>query len=240
MSIYRGTFLAPNHTPPIQFKVRSYKYCGGYMASLRKRSNSSYLLRWYEDGKLESKTFWADSKKDALDVKKQKEDEIQRAKSSNLCLSELWQMYKHARPRRNNEKHEVSYIKRALEFYSDCYIYEITEKSINEYKNWLLKQTNKNYKKKKVLLSTTYANACLKKLQAVWNYGMQERLIGRENDVFLGLKFPASNQRKFVLSIREFEHLYFITKKENPLYAEFIKLLIQTGWRRGELYNLKW
>jgi len=127
------------------------------MASLDKRDKGYYRIRWYEDGELKSKTFRADSYKDALDVKKQKEDEMLRMKSSNLRLSELWRLFKQARPRRNNEKHEEAYINRALEFFSDCFIYEITEKSINEYKNWLLKQSNKNYKNKKVLLST----ACL-------------------------------------------------------------------------------
>jgi integrase len=210
------------------------------MASLRKRTNGSYIIRWIENGTRKSKTFRADSYRDALDVKQQKEEELQRAKCSSMRLSELWQLYKRARPRRNNEKHEESYINRALEFFADCFIYEITEKSINEYKNWLLKQTNKNFKKKKVLLSTTYANACLKKLQAVWNYAIQEKMIGRENDIFLGFKFPYSSQRNFVLSVSEFNHLYHITQNDNPLYAEFMKLLIQTGFRRVELYKLRW
>ena len=114
------------------------------MASLDKRGIGYYRIRWYENGGLKSKTFKADSYKDALDVLRQKEEELQRAKSSNLRLTELWHLYKQARPRRNNEKHEEAFIKRAIEFFSDCFIYEITEKSINEYKNWLLKQTNKN------------------------------------------------------------------------------------------------
>ena len=164
------------------------------MASLDKRGNSLYRIRWYENGKLKSKTFKSDSYKDALDAKRQKEDEVQRAKSSNMRLTELWQLYKQARPRRNNEKHEEAYINRAIEFFSDCYIYEISDKSVNDFKYWLLKQQNKNYKKKKVLLSSTYANACLKKLQAIWNYGIQEKLIGRENDIFLGFKFPCKTK----------------------------------------------
>ncbi len=78
------------------------------MASLDRRGNGYYRIRWYENGGLKSKTFRADSFKDALDVKRQKE-ELQRAKSSNLRLTELWHLYKQARPRRNNEKHEGSY-----------------------------------------------------------------------------------------------------------------------------------
>ncbi len=210
------------------------------MACLEKRNKNLYRVRWIENGERKQKTFRADSYKDALDFKILKEEELLRMKSSTLRLTELWQLYKKARPRRNNQKHEEAFIKRAIEFFLDCFIYEITEKSLNEYKIWLQKQTNKNYKKKKVLLSSTYANACLKKLQAIWNYGIQDKLIGRENNIFLGFKFPHSNQRNFVLSIREFNHLYHITKNDNPLYAEFMKLLIQTGWRRGELYNLKW
>ena len=57
-----------------------------------------------------------------------------------------------------------------IEFFSDCFLYEITEKSLNKYKLWLMPQTNTNYKKKKVLLSSTYANACFKKVQVVWNF----------------------------------------------------------------------
>ncbi|MCK4560488.1 MAG: site-specific integrase [Calditrichia bacterium] len=210
------------------------------MACLEKRNKNLYRLRWIENGERKQKTFTADSYKDALDSKHQKEEELLRMKSSNLRLTEIWHLYKQARPRRNNEKHEEAFIKRAIEFFSDCFLYEITEKSINEYKIWLLKQTNKNYKKKKVLLSSTYANACLKKLQALWNFGRQQRLINRENDIFLEFKFPPENKREFVLSPREFNHLYETTKNENPLYAEFMKLLIQTGWRRGELAKLQW
>ncbi len=213
---------------------------GGYMACLEKRSKYLSRLRWIENGERKQKTFTADSYKDAVERKQQKEEELLRMKSSNLRLTELWQLYKKARPRRNNEKHEEAFIKRAIEFFSDCFLYEITEKSINEYKLWLLQQTNKNYKKKKVSLSSTYANACLRKLQAVWNFGRQQRLINRENDIFLEFKFPPENKREFVLSIREFNHLYETTKNENPLYAEFMKLLIQTGWRRGELAKLQW
>jgi integrase len=77
-------------------------------------------------------------------------------------------------------------------------------------------------------------------LQALWNFGRQERYINREDDIFLGFKFPLENKREFVLSTREFNHLYDVTKNEKPLYAEFMKLLIQTGWRRGELAKLRW
>jgi hypothetical protein len=59
------------------------------MASLDKRENGHYRIRWYEDGILKSMRFKPDSYKDALDVLRQKEDELQRAKSSNLRLSEL-------------------------------------------------------------------------------------------------------------------------------------------------------
>jgi integrase len=210
------------------------------MACLEKRNKNLYRLRWIEDGERKQKTFKVDSYRDALERKQQKEEELLRMKSSNLRLSELWQLYKQARPRRNNEKHEEAFIKRAIEFFADCFIYEITEKSVNDYKLWLQKQTNKNYKNKKVLLSPTYANTCLKKLQAVWNFGRQERYINRENDIFMDFKFPPENKREFVLSIQEFNHLYETTKNENPLYAEFMKLLIQTGWRRGELAKLQW
>ena len=126
------------------------------MASLEKRNKNLYRLRWIENGERRQKTFNADSYKDALERKQQKEDELMRMKSSNLRLSELWDLYKKARPRRNNEKHEEAFIKRAIEFFSDCFIYEITEKSLNDYKIWLQKQSNKNYKNKKVLLSPTY------------------------------------------------------------------------------------
>ncbi len=210
------------------------------MACLEKRNKYLYRLRWIENGERKQKTFKVDSYRDALERKQQKEEELFRMKSSNLRLSELWHLYKQARPRRNNANHEEAFIKRAIEFFSDCFVYEITEKSLNDYKIWLQKQTNNNYKKKMVLLSSTYANACLKKLQAVWNFGRQQRLINRENDIFLEFKFPPENKREFVLSIREFEHLYETTKNENPLYAEFMKLLIQTGWRRGELAKLQW
>ena len=46
--------------------------------------------------------------------------------------------------------------------------------------------------------------------------------------------------RNFVLSIDAFKYLYKFTKVENPLLAEYMKLLMQTGWRRGELYKLRW
>ncbi len=210
------------------------------MASLRKRTNGSYLLRWYEDGELQSKTFRVDSHKDALQRKQQKEEELKRKKSSSLHINELWKMYKQARPRRNNEKHEEAYIKRFNEYFNNCFLYEITKTSLNDYKIWLSKQSNKNYKHKKVYLSTTYICNILRNVKAVWNYGIDEGYISAEDNIFHKLDMPIRSKREFVLSIREFEHLYYITKKENLLYAEFMKLLIQTGWRRGELAKLKW
>ena len=93
------------------------------MASLEKRNRNLYRLRWIENGERKQKTFKADSYKDALDFKIRKEEELQRMKSSNLRLSELWHLYKQARPRRNNQKHEEAFIKRAIEFYSDCFLY---------------------------------------------------------------------------------------------------------------------
>ncbi len=116
------------------------------MACLERRNKNLYRLWWIDNGERKQKTFTADSYKDALDSKHQKEEELLRMKSSNLLLSELWQLYKKARPRRNNAKHEEAFIKRAIEFFADCFIYEITEKSLNDYKIWLQKQTNNNYK----------------------------------------------------------------------------------------------
>ena len=72
------------------------------MASLDKRENGYYRNRWYENGILKSMRFKPDSYKDVLDVFRQKEEELQRVKSSSMHLSELWQLYKRARPRRNN------------------------------------------------------------------------------------------------------------------------------------------
>ena len=208
------------------------------MASLDKRGKNSYRIRWIENGVRMSDTIYTDSYQDAIKVRIQKEEELQRAKNSKLKMNELWMLYKRARPRRGDKKHEEAYWERAIEFFGDCYIHQITRNSLNDYKNYLLKQLNKNYKNKKVLLSSSYVLTCLKRLQTVLNYGRQEGII--EYDVFIGFKFPHDRKREFVLSKFEFEFLYETTKKENPLYALFIKLLIQTGWRRSELYNLKW
>jgi hypothetical protein len=71
------------------------------MACLEKRNKNLYRLRWIEDGERKQKTFKVDSYRDALERKQQKEEELLRMKSSNLRLSELWQLYKQARPRRN-------------------------------------------------------------------------------------------------------------------------------------------
>jgi hypothetical protein len=77
------------------------------MASLEKRNKNLYRLRWIENGERKQKTFRADSYKEAMERKEQKEEELLRMKSSNLRISELWELYKRARPRRNNEKHQA-------------------------------------------------------------------------------------------------------------------------------------
>ena len=63
MFLNRETDLILDHIPPRSFYIiRSYIKVnkGGYMASLDKRGNGYYHIRWYENGELKSKTFKAD------------------------------------------------------------------------------------------------------------------------------------------------------------------------------------
>ena len=210
------------------------------MSSLDKRGKNSYRLRWLDNGEREQETFKADTFEEAKLRQQQKDDELFRKNNSQLRINDLWELYKRARPRRNNVPHEEAYIKRFNEFFKNCFLYEISKSSLNEYKNWLRKQTNKNYKHKKVFLSNTYIFNCLKNFQSVWNFGIDEGIIDREKNIFYKFNLPKKSKREYVLSVNEFNQLYETTKHENPLYAEFMKLLIQTGWRRGELFKLKW
>ena len=210
------------------------------MASLKQRGKYSYRLRWMEHGKRESESFKAFSYEEALMRKKRKESELKWVKSSRLRMNDLWEIYKRARPRRGNEPHEEAYWQRAVEFFGNCFLNELTKSSLNSYKNWLLQQSNKNFKKQEVLLSSSYVFTCLKRLQAIWNFGREEGLIDKENDIFLKFKFPTEAKREYIISIDEFLRLYEHARNKNPLYAEYIRLLFESGWRRGELYNLKW
>jgi integrase len=210
------------------------------MSSLDKRGKNSYRLRWLENGERKQETFNANTFEEAKLRKRQKDDELFRMKNSQFRINDLWELYKRARPRRNNVPHEEAYIKRFNEFFKNCFLYEITKSSLNNYKNWLLKQRSKNYKSKKVYLSNTYVSNCLKNIQSVWNYGIDEGILDQENNIFHKFNLPKKSEREYVLSVNEFNHLYETTQKDNPLYAEFMKLLIQTGWRRGELSKLKW
>ena len=106
------------------------------MACLEKRKIGLYRLRWIENGERKQKTFKADSYKDALERKHQKENELKRMKSNSFRINDLWELYKRARPRRNNAKHEEAYIKRFNEYFDNCFLYEISRSALNNYKIW--------------------------------------------------------------------------------------------------------
>ena len=96
------------------------------MASLKQRGKYSYRLRWMEHGKRESESFKAFSYEKALMRKKRKESELKWVKSSRLRMNDLWEIYKRARPRRGNEPHEEAYWQRAVEFFGNCFLNELT------------------------------------------------------------------------------------------------------------------
>jgi hypothetical protein len=76
------------------------------MSSLDKRGKNSYRLRWLENGERKQETFTADTFEEAKLRKRQKDDELFRMKNSQFRINDLWDLYKRARPRRNNVPHE--------------------------------------------------------------------------------------------------------------------------------------
>ena len=59
------------------------------MASLERRNKNLYRLRWIENGERRQKTFNADSHRDALERKQQKEEELLRMKSMGGLLEKF-------------------------------------------------------------------------------------------------------------------------------------------------------
>jgi integrase len=211
------------------------------MSYLEQRSKRSYRLTWYENGEPQRESFKASTFEEAKEIQRKKDLEIERKKLSQLTLAELWERYKMDRPRRNNQPHEESYINRAYEFFGENIIIpEIDKNAINEWRNWLLKQPNKSIKKGEPrLISTAYANKCLRILRAVWNYGEEAELYDLKYP-FKGVKFPKEKRKDIVLSWKQVDNMINIAKAENPLEAEYLELLARTAIRRGELYKLKW
>ena len=210
------------------------------MAYLQKRGKRSYRLKWRENGKYEYESFKADTEEEANRIKEKKERELERAKSSRLRLNDLWELYKKGNPRRNNKPHEEAYWKRVIEHFENCFVHEITKKSIIEWKKWLLLQPNKNFKvAKPETLSTTYVSACMKRFRTVWLYGDDIELFELKNP-FKKIDYPKEHQNDIVLSWREVNKIYEIARKKNPLEAEYMMFLVDTGLRREELYKLKW
>jgi integrase len=210
------------------------------MAYLKKRGNRSYWLKWYENGQQQTMSFKADTEEEAQQFKEKKEKEIERIKSSQLRLNDIWDFYKKNNPRRNNKPHEEAYWKRVNEYYDNCLVSDITANSVNNFKSWLVVQPNKNFKNgKKETLSSTYSAKVLKVLKTVLKFSDDNEIIEIKNP-FKNFKFPIEQKRDIVLTWDEVSKLYETALSINELEAEYLMFLVATGLRREELYKLRW
>jgi len=79
----------------------------------------------------------------------------------------------------------------------------------------------------------------MRSVKAVWGHMVRLGLV--KHNPWRGLPrfIPKAVQRNDYLSTEEIQQLLNVAA-EVPLHQQYIKLLLQTGMRRGELYELKW
>ena len=148
-------------------------------------------------------------------------------KFQRIRLSEFSQIFlnSYSKPNKLSWKTDEYYIKTLLAYFSDVFIDEITSLSIEEFKKWRLEQ---NVKPSTVNRDLTCLRTMLYKA-VEWGY-LKENPIQR-------VKLYKENQRVRFLEKEEIERLLNAC---SPHTRNMVVFALNTGMRRGEIFNLKW
>jgi site-specific recombinase XerD len=102
-----------------------------------------------------------------------------------------------------------------------------TQENVKRYQDWLMSRE----------LSPTSIKIEMGAIRAILKRAHKSGLI--EEDPFRDVRLPKPNSKAYFLSSEDVQAL-LKKAEENPLYLNYIKLLLYSGCRGGELRNLKW
>ena len=154
-----------------------------------------------------------------LDIKKE-----QKIKFDEFAEEYLEVYLKHNS--RSWKKADLHNIKRLKAFFGSRYLHEITPLLIERFKN----DTSK-------VVSPSSTNRALTRLKAIFNKAIVWKKFNGDNPV-KGIKFFKENNIR--LRFLEKEEIARLLSNSNDYLRPIVIVALNTGMRRGEIYNLKW
>ena len=124
-----------------------------------------------------------------------------------------------------------SYVKGiGLFFGKDTYAQDISVDRIEKFKKWLKEEKN---------IGNSTINKYLFALSKMYRLGIENKLL-KENPVHFVVKFKEKNYKIRYLTKEEEKRLYEAIDSSYPYLRPLVTTALQTGMRRGEIFNLKW
>ncbi len=132
----------------------------------------------------------------------------------------------------NKKSHQtdVYAVKILKNYFKETYANKLTLKDLEKFKQYLLverKVSNATFNRYRALLSKTY------------NIGIANKLL-KENPIHALKQMKEQNFKIRFLTKAEENNLLNVTDKYFPYLSDLIICALQTGMRRGEIFNLKW
>jgi len=154
-----------------------------------------------------------------LDIKRQ----------DKIKISEMIQKYidMYLQPNRQTwRKSEGSNLRHIKNYFGNKYLHEISPLDIEKFRTERLRIVSKNSVNKNI--------GCLR---AMFNKAIEWRLYDGKNPAF-GVKFYALDNKR--LRFLEKEEIYQLLSNCQGYLKDIVELAINTGMRKGEIFNLKW
>ena len=186
-----------------------------------------WYLYYYSEGKRHGTSLKTRSQREAYNRAEEFLQQVQKSDGESLSQILLgWLEWSSSLSEKY--KKDVTYAwHRMTEYFGNKPITLITSDDMVNYINYL----------KSCNLSNTSISIFLRAIRAVFTWALK---VGKaETNIFENIRIPKWNIRDGFLSTEEISKL-LSASSERPLYQGFIKFLLATGCRRGELYNLKW
>lgn len=174
------------------------------------------------------------TKKEALEAKRQRENEIFESKINlkKLAFTHACELYMvNARLHYANntlDKYE-RYVKDYFEIFKSSIFSAIQVAQVNDWKNYLLGKNK----------PASTINDCIKLLKAIGNFLLENQYINRNPFEYVK-KLPVKQKEVKVFNLRQIERLLRRAKKDYPRLYPLLYTAIFTGMRQGELLGLKW
>ncbi len=131
-------------------------------------------------------------------------------------------------------KSSRSNVRHLIKYFGNKYLHEIIQRDVEKFVDWRL--LHKNPRTRKPIVGNT-VNKDLGVLRNMFNKAQEWEYLSSRNPV-QGFKFlPVDNKRTRFLEKEEIQRL--LEHCEDPL-KDIVEFAINTGMRKGEIFNLKW